>query len=227
VLGAAVLLDSRGIRGAATLIDRDLDDLTGASSLYPPTVIATTGYDLMADVLAVVPDLVARSARAHALSAMQRVEADSGLPFIEAVSGLARPVLALRLINAEQSLGFKLRDFPFNQVLGSDYAPTGYLDMLELANLRSSTSHDAIHLLDPVQEASSRIESSSFCAGGHDTASAAAAILRKAGGNVGARPIEYSWMTAVNCLLLMQLSIYAALQTWAGSYGRNAFTCPQ
>ena len=59
VLATCRLLEERSTRGVFSLIDRDLDDLTGLSGTYPPNLAASAGYDLVTDIVMARPEILA------------------------------------------------------------------------------------------------------------------------------------------------------------------------
>lgn len=226
VLGAGKLLDSERIRGALAFVDRDLDDLTGKSASYPPTVLATHGYDLTNDVVMTRPDLLRRALRAHGKHVVAEVERYAGLDILDVVFNLAQSLAVLRLVNSEQELGLNLRNFPFHEVLTEDYLPQNFTCLLRCANGRSSVNIKIEALTPHLSEALMRLNDDRKHSGGHDLMSAAAAVLRKGGApRARAENIAASIYTAVSCDTVRSLPLFPGIQAWAARSSRSAFTC--
>ena len=226
VLGAGKLLHSEGTRGALAFVDRDLDDLTGKSTSYPPTVVATQGYDLANDVVMTRPDILRRALRAHGKHVVAAVEESAGLGILDIVFDLAKSLAVLRLLNDEQGLGLNLRNFPFHEVLTEEYSPQAFTVLLQCANGRSSVNIELEALTPFISDAMKRLNDDWRHSGGHDLMSAAAAVLRKGGATrVRAENIAASIYTAVSCETIRSLPLFPDIQAWATKYSRSAFTC--
>lgn len=193
VLATSRLLASQPVKGVYALIDRDLDDLTGVTAGYPPNLVATRGYDLVSDIVAVRPDLFERSLRVHGKDAFEAVEAAVGVKFTDLCNQLCLKLAALRLVNDEEQLGLNLRDYPFAKLINPDFSLKDYSDAITEANSRSKVTVDVSSVEVQVRAAASRIgEDTRFC-GGHDLIGAASALLRRGGAkSVGAAGLAAS-----------------------------------
>ncbi len=226
VLATARLLESQPVKGVYALIDRDLDDLTGASANYPKGLVATSGYDLVSDIVEVRPDLFERALRVHGKDAFDAVEAAAGVKLFDLCKDLCLKLAALRLVNNEEQLGLNLRDFPFSKLINSNLSVKDYSDFIMEADARSKVSVDISSVEARVRSAASRIgENMRFC-GGHDLVGAASALLRMGGASsVGSSGLAASLFTATDCETIKRLPVKDSIQAWASKFSRDAFDC--
>lgn len=227
LIRVAELLHQFGLSFALVVVDRDLDDLTGLSLDYPPTLVATTGYDLATDVLTADEGLLRRAAIAHAgRECVSTIESATGQGFQSVVAGLAMGIAALRLVNDEHAIGMRLRNFPFFDVIDDGYNLFPIEKVLARVDARSKVEIDIQRITGLVPQAHSKIGGQFIYCGGHDLFEAAAAILRRAGQRgVGSSQIAASIYTAVACDLLRSLNTYSSIDDWARARSVIAFTC--
>ncbi|YCK79997.1 DUF4435 domain-containing protein (plasmid) [Arthrobacter sp. D3-18] len=226
VLATGHLLASQPVAGVYSMIDRDLDDLTGKTANYPPNLVATRGYDLVSDVVTSRPDIFERALRVHGVDAFENVEQITGAKLTDICSSMCLKLAALRLVNEVENLGLNLRDFPFSQVINGDFSSKGYSAYIMAANARSPISVDIPAVETLVREAALRINGDVRFCGGHDLVGAAAAILRHGGAkSAGAGALAASLITATDCETLRQLPVKEAIRNWADSHSRNVFHC--
>ncbi|MFZ2226866.1 MAG: hypothetical protein WA090_00265 [Candidatus Nanopelagicaceae bacterium] len=228
LLRAGELLHTNGLTHTLVLVDRDLDDLTGKSGLYPPTVVATNGYDLVGDVIVTHPHLLRRAVQSHGGAVVSTIGSSSNGNVSEITFRLAMALAILRLINEELDLGLKLRNFPFRDILNPDFTVKDFAEILDRANNRSPVVvqlDDIRHLLT---SAVNRINEDPRHCGGHDILGAAAAVLRQGGARgVGSDQLAASINTAASCTTMMRLSIYSNIENWAAQWSVMAFDCLQ
>ncbi|RXZ72961.1 hypothetical protein [Agromyces albus] len=226
VLAAAHLIHSQQIPAAIALIDRDLDDLTGQSSAYPPTAVATRGYDLVADIVGVNTALLDRVLRVHSRAATEHIESQTGVSATEVAFRLASAISPLRLIAQEHGVASRFRDFPFGLALAADYTPKPWEDLVDIVNSRSQAKLNHSVLRANIEAATARTSGRSELCGGHDVLGAAAAALRQAGARqLSAHHLAASLLAATDCSTVQLLDPYSELQAWAGRYTRSAFLC--
>ncbi|MEW1921874.1 DUF4435 domain-containing protein [Pseudarthrobacter oxydans] len=178
VLATSKLLEERSVQGALAVIDRDLDDLTGDSTAYPTTVIATGGYDLVSDILAARPDLLDRAIAVQAKEVVERVESTTGTRFQDLAVRLCLDLAVLRLVNTEEKLELNLRNFPFQRIIGRDFSSGGLRAIVQEANARSRVSVLFEDIAAALERAVGRIAGDRRYCGGHDLVGASAALLR-------------------------------------------------
>lgn len=227
VLRAGALIDDSGMGKAAALIDRDLDDFTGASANYPTSMIVTDGYDFSSDVLTADWEILRRAAVAHGgVAAVKNIEVMTSSVFIDSVRRLSSSIISLRLVNQELALGLNLRGFPYQDIIDGTLEPLAADQILARANQRSSTVVLLQDVKGPLEQATARINKAPIVPGGHDIFGATSAMLRASGASgVGAKQIAASVFTAANCELMTALSVVTKIQAWAAGYSMRAFTC--
>lgn len=226
VLGASRLLLARKDRSVLAVVDRDMDDLTGGSAGYPSNVAPTRGYDLVADINHVRPELLNRAIRVHGRSAASEIERQTGVEISDIVFNLCLALAPLRLVNMERSLGLNLRDFPFDRIIRADYTPRGIEEIVNVANLRSRVDipFEFIHV--DLADAIGRIRGDRRYCGGHDLMGAASAVLRRGGASsVSSRNLAASVYTAIDCQTIVRLPVTGPIGDWAEGHSRTAFTC--
>ena len=134
---------------------------------------------------------------------------------------------ALRLVNAELSLGLNLRDFPFGNIIGLDYSPVSQDHILQQANSRSAVDVDFERMQAEIGLAVSRIGDDFKYCGGHDILGAAAALLRKGGAkSVGAHNLASSLFTATDCDSIRRLPLRVSISNWACFFFAGCFRMP-
>jgi hypothetical protein len=227
LLRAGRLLESHSVDFALVAVDKDLDDLTGRSSGYPATVVATDGYDLATDILVARGDLLRRAAVSHGGRAcVTAIEERRGLDLLSAVVDVVSRVVVIRLVNEEHSLGMNLRDFPFADVLDKDLGLIPIVEVLARVDRRTGTTIDIERTEGLIRTCASRVAADLGYCGGHDVFGATAAILRLSGRRgIGAAQIAASIYTAVGCELIKALSLYRAVEAWAARHHVTAFSC--
>jgi len=226
VLATSRLLALQPVKGVYSLIDRDMDDLTGSTATYPPNLVATKGYDLVSDIVAVRPDLFERTLRVHGKDVFDAVEVSTGSKFTDLCNELCLKLSALRLVNDEEQLGLNLRDYPFAALINSDFSSKEYSDFIREANSRSKVTVDVSSVEVLVRAAASRIGGDTRFCGGHDLVGAASALLRRGGAkSVGADNLAASLFTATDCETIGRLPVKDSICDWAGKFSRAAFDC--
>ena len=226
VLKAAKFVDTTQLPGVIAVIDRDLDDFTGEASTYPSALVVTEGYDLVSDIVAVADQTLRRVLRVHAHQAWSRVEQDTGADPLEAIYALALALIPFRLANQVGSFGLNMRDFPFSQIIDSDYSPKSLPDIFGVIVNRSPQKPTWASFQPQFLDAEQKTRGKRVLCGGHDLIRAAAAVLIRAGGaGLGQPNLEKSLYAAVDCAIVANLPLYQPLQTWAGKHARSAFDC--
>ena len=227
LLRAAALIDLRNYDRALALIDRDLDDFTGKASAYPPSLVATIGYDFDSDVLGAEPGLLRRAAVSQVGPAtIKRIENTCAAAFSDVIFALATSFAGLRLLNEEDALGLNLRAFPFLDIVGSDFQLLPMERVLERANERSAVTIAYADVQSKIDSAQARVSTKKTSSCGHDIFGATAAVLRKAGANnASIVQIAASVHTATSCLIISQLHIYRLIEAWAAQFSMRAFSC--
>lgn len=225
VLGVAAMSESHGFDNVYGLVDRDLDDLIGASA-YPAKVVATQNYDLLADVLDSAPGLLRRAAHAHAPAAARRVESQGKSEIDSIVFELTSRLAAVRLATRTVSAPLVLRGYDFRPVVDRNFGPSGIERYL--ANARCTDPAFVIDkvFIGHVERASILIDGHRRYSGGHDIVGASIATLSQASGQVARKALAGSIITAVTCELLAQLVCIRILADaiWNGSKVQ-AFDC--
>lgn len=226
VLATAEIVARYPLPGVFALVDRDLDRLAVNSGAYPPGLVATDGYDLVADLIALRPELFRRAARVHGKAAYDSIIESWG-DFLTLCYKVCLSLAALRLINLEHSLGLNLRNFPVSSVINADLSPKELPVFIKVANDRSKTQVNPLSAAQLLSEATDRIQGDVRLCGGHDLMAAAAAMLRKNGANsVSANNLAASFITGIDCEAVGELSLVEDLCDWADGHSRVAFRCP-
>ena len=226
ILRLCDLLHVNHISYAVGLIDRDLDDLTGRSSSYPPNVVATHAYDLVADVLLTNPDLLLRALKSQNRDASRVVESTCSGSISDVVFQLVISLSVLRLLNESFDFGLSFVNFPFFKILNSDYSVKSSEEILVFANIRSSSTVEFSEIEPHLATAMHSINSDRRHCGGHDIIGASIAIMRQGGDKALSKSnLVKSISTAISCNVMVRLPIYKQIENWAASNSSAAFDC--
>lgn len=225
VLGAAQTAIDAGLSYVFGLVDRDFDTLRGRDS-YPPNVVATDGYDLVADLVSALGDEALRRAlNAHAAPSVRAIEAATGRGIVDVVFGLTGPLAAVRLASLRAGYPLVLRNYDFQLVL------TTRLEAADISlYVRGSKCRNPDFVVDDsvIEDVRSHLPevADRRYTGGHDLVSASVAVIARGGTPVTKKAIAGNIISFATCEVLNSVSCLQKLSARAASVtGKQLFHC--
>ena len=201
VLGAAQIASDAGMKHVFGLVDRDLDSLRGLDS-YPPNVVSTDAYDLVADLVGVLGDEALRRAlNAHAASSLRAVETAASRSIVDVVFGLTGPLAAVRLASLRSGYPLVLKNYDFRHVI---------TEMFEAADISVYVAHSVRRSPDFIIDDSVITDirgrltevADRRHTGGHDLVGASVAVIAKGGAQVTKKAIAANLISFATCDVL-------------------------
>jgi hypothetical protein len=225
VLGAAQIALDGGLSHVFGLVDRDLDALRGKDS-YPPNVVATDAYDLIADLVGALGDeAVRRALIAHAAASVRVVEAAAARSVVDVVFDLTGPLAAVRLASLKSGYPLILHRYEFRAVLTTDLRAADVSAYVTNAVCKNPDFAIDPSVIDDVRnqlvEVTDRRHS-----GGHDLVSASVAVIARGGGSVSKKAIAGNIISFATCDVLASIPCLSALDSLAAAQtGQSLFEC--
>lgn len=226
VIGAARIAESKGNGHVYGLVDSDFDRLRGLDSQYPSHVLATSGYDLISDLMSSSPRVLRRSLSAHAAPGVRILETEANAPIEQVVIALTSRLAAARLASIRENYPLVFKGYSFSAVIGPAYEPADFFSFLQQAPRRNPQFHIDATVLGAVEAAYCEVKDDTRFSGGHDIVGASAAVLRKAGAQISIKTISGTLISVATCDVLSSLPYLAELSTMARtSSGVDLFDC--
>jgi len=205
VIGAAGLSDTNGFSNVYGLVDNDFDGIRGITTSSNPHIIATHGYDLVADLVHASPDMLRRSLSAHAATSVSKIEAVSGALIDEAVFALTSMVAAARLAAMREGYPLVFKNYGFGSVIRGIHVPADMAAFLSGAACRDRGFSIDETVIEAARAAHVEIGSDRLASGGHDIVGASIALLRSAGSQVSTKALSGTIISSATCDVLASL----------------------
>ncbi|MGK3708965.1 hypothetical protein [Arthrobacter sp. IK3] len=226
LLGAAQLAEENGYLDVYGLVDSDFDRISGRGWMYPAHVVATTAYDLLADIVMSSPDVLRRTLSAHAAPAVATVETVRGSRIEDAVYALTSRLAAARLAALMHKYPLTFKRYDFFPVVDASYRPASLEEFVHHAASRTPSFQVDEAVVGAANHAFGKVGHSRHSSGGHDIVSASAALLRRAGSQVSVKTISGTIIATATCEVLASLPSIQNLAAIARAHsGAELFEC--
>lgn len=198
VLDASELAIENGRKNVFGLVDRDFDSLLGKDT-YPPNVVATDAYDLVADLLQVAGHSELRRIMiAHGVKAVRASEQSTGRSVDDIVFELTGPLAAVRLAALRYGYPLICKNYDFKRtVIGSFVAADVGVYARNTHRKRPEFLIDE-SVLRKIRDLLPEVSDRRFI-GGHDLVAATVAVMALGGVSVSKSAIEGSFNLLAVC----------------------------
>lgn len=213
VIDAVVIAEGEGRQEVFGLVDRDVvPEVTGAESL-PAAIVATTSYDLTADLAAAHPGAIKMAVLAHAFREARIVADARGHDIEDAIIDLASAFAGVRIAVQRAGHPIRLDGFDFSKVVGPRFETLGvevFADNLRITRPELFSWDNAI--LEELRDSMRATAGVRELCGGHDIAGAAYGFVAAAGGkNFSKRSFEAAIRVHATCELLVLVACLVEL----------------
>lgn len=226
LLEAAEQAERASLKGLKFLADGDFDWWLYPARIYPSNVVISNSHDLFMDLMTIGVEELEWAIETNFRRASRRLPTSvSPADLRMAALSLAAKISPVRVVNERKDMGLNLKDFPFGKFKTLD--PTRE-EIAELVKSRSDTPLDAQQLAAEIAgETSLTDEEPARIVGDHDFFGSLSKVMHKYGAKgVGSDALCSSFISALNCRVIMRTSWFSSLTDWASSHGRLAFRCP-
>ncbi len=225
VLAAAALAQRHSLPAVKFLADADFDRFVNPAHAHPENVVLSHHHDFFMDLIFAQPHIIDWVIQTHYRSALRRNGNTAQPPELRKMAVLlAARLAALRIVNERKGLGLNLKEFPFGKFRSLE--PT--VDAIaRIAIERSDTALSVDELVLEIEEESAHKSAEiNFLVGDHDFFRALARVLDQYKIKVSDTTLCSSFISALNCGLIMTAKWYETITHWCSTYGYTAFRCP-
>ena len=226
LIEAIVILEAAGFSEAIGVVDRDFDHLVTSTIPRTTNLIHTDGYDLFSEMFAINPSLIRDVLFSLDSNAATNIESLSGERLENLIIQLVLCLAPFRIINGWCRLQMKFANFPFGDIINSDFTPGENKNVLAVLNRRSSTVTKLVTIHRYISSVNALIAPSIRDCGGHDLIGAATALMIRGGAkNFSKDALKEKLIGAIDCSIFSGSTTSNLIETWARTHSMRIFDC--